>query len=185
MNAWAIAILIRLHLLRAEVAEAEALLAILPPYRDLMEKLGFIVPLWAGAALVKAEVALAKREFGAALTVMNDLLHDLRQAGIRLFLPDTLYLQGLALAGQGKAGDAVETLTQAQTEATALGSRRTLWPILVALSDLAAQRGATAEAAQLRRQAQEIIAYIADHAGTPELRASFLNQSNVRALHSS
>lgn len=66
-------------------------------------------------------------------------------------------------------------LREAQTEAEALGSRRTLGSILVALGEIKAQRGQPEEAHHLRRQAAEIVTAIADNIDVPELRRSFLS----------
>ncbi len=43
-------------------------------------------------------------------------------------------------------------------------------------------RDNTTEAASLRQQTQGIVERIADHASMPELRASFLDSSDVRAV---
>lgn len=63
-----------------------------------------------------------------------------------------------------------------------LESRRTLWPILAALSRLEQQRGNLTEAEVLHQRASEIIEYIAGHIATPELRATFLQQPEVRVV---
>lgn len=53
----------------------------------------------------------------------------------------------------------------------ALGLCWALWQILAALAQIEADAD---QAAQLRREAQTIITYIADHISEAELRASFL-----------
>ena len=63
-----------------------------------------------------------------------------------------------------------------------MGARWSLWPILLTMSQLEAKRGHAAEADALRHQARELVEDIADHAGTPELRASFLNLPEVQAV---
>ena len=57
-----------------------------------------------------------------------------------------------------------------------------LWPILVTLAGLAAEDERADDAQALRTQACTIIRHIADHAGGPELRASFLHQPVVQTL---
>jgi hypothetical protein len=54
-----------------------------------------------------------------------------------------------------------------------------LWRILALQAELA---GDPAQAEALLAQARAIIATIADHAGSPELRASFLARPAVRAV---
>ena len=50
------------------------------------------------------------------------------------------------------------------------------------MSRVTIMRGHHAEADALRNQAKEIVEYIADHAGTSELRASFLDLLQVRKV---
>jgi hypothetical protein len=104
----------------------------------------------------------------------------LRRFSSPIYLADGLYLRSQALLFLGRADAAYDALMQARAEAEALGARRILWEILFALSQIEAERGNAAEAEALRRQAREIVEYIADHAGAPELRASFLGQPRVR-----
>jgi hypothetical protein len=102
--------------------------------------------------------------------------------GVRQFVPDLLHLKARALLALERADAAYACLDEARALAEALGSRRSLWPVLAALSRLEAARGNPTAAADLRRQAAEIVAYIAEHAGRPELRAAFLGLPEVRAV---
>jgi hypothetical protein len=54
-----------------------------------------------------------------------------------------------------------------------------LWQTLFSLSRL---EDDPLEVQRLRQQAQEIVEYITNHTGDPELRASFLNRSEVHDL---
>ncbi len=103
----------------------------------------------------------------------------LRQFGARAYIPHALYLQARALLALNQDKAACDLLQEARAEAEAIGTRRTLWSILFALSQL--QTNPT-DAQRLRRQAQEIIQSIADHIGNPELRASFLNLPHIQAV---
>ena len=78
--------------------------------------------------------------------------------------------------------EAYEYYVKARSEAEALGSRRTLWKILAALSEIEAQRGDAIETKNLRQQARQIVEDIAAHIPSPELRASFLNLPQVQAV---
>jgi predicted metal-dependent hydrolase len=75
--------------------------------------------------------------------------------------------------GLERLDEAEQVLASARAEAKALGSRRALWPILAALSAIAARQGNQAAEAELHTQAHEIAEYIADRAPTPELGVSF------------
>jgi hypothetical protein len=80
--------------------------------------------------------------------------------------------------GLGQLEAARKTLLEARAAAEAIGSRRMLWQILFALSQLEMD---PTEAKVLREQAREIINYIADH--TPlDLRTSFLGLPEVRMV---
>ncbi len=85
----------------------------------------------------------------------------------------------VVLAGLGQDQLARDRLLEAHSAAEAIGSRRALWPILCALSQLEAD---PTEAERLRQQAVTIVEYIADHISTPELHASFLELPQVGAV---
>jgi hypothetical protein len=183
---WPRAILVSLFLLQGNLTEAEMMMAALEDYREIMLGFGYMPFMWVRVALAAGEFAFSTREFARAAALMDDLDTDLRSAGIRYLRPDVLYLKGRALLEQGpaRAAEASETLARARAEAEALGSRRALWPILFTLSEIERQRGDLAEAEALRQQAREMVDYIAHHIGTPELRSSFLNSPQVKAVRS-
>ena len=177
LRVYPIAVQARLHLLDGDLASAEA--ALQAGYRELKpEGLQWFAPIL--LPLVEAELALARQDGAHAITVLNKLIADLRESRTRLFIADALYLKGKALLALGRLEEADAVLVEARAEAEALGSRRTLWPILIVMSEIDARRGNHAEADSRRRQAREIVEYIADHAGTPELRASFLGLPHVQ-----
>ena len=81
----------------------------------------------------------------------------------------------------GRLLEAHELLNQARELAERIGSRRDLWRILLALSDIESQRGDIVQAEPLRAQAREIVQVIAKNI-PPELCASFLNLPETQAL---
>jgi hypothetical protein len=107
------------------------------------------------------------------------LLVILNQSGLRAYLPEALYLWGQILRGMGQTEAARNTLLEARAEAEAIGSRRMLWQILFAFSQLEID---PSEAKSLRRHAQETVEYIASNIGNSELRASFLNLAEVQEV---
>ena len=133
--------------------------------------------------LVDAEVHMGAGDYARVLALADEALPLLREAGIRLFLTDALYLKGRALLALNRVEEGRDTLTDARVLAEAIGSRRTLWRILAALSEIEAGRGNRSEAEALRRQAVAIIDFIVDHC-PPELRAPFLKRSDVRHVMS-
>ena len=68
---------------------------------------------------------------------------------------------------------------EAKAVAEDTGERTILWQILATLGDLEGMSGNQAEAERLRREAREIVNYIAENAGSDALRDSFLAQPAV------
>ncbi|MBE7556995.1 MAG: AAA family ATPase [Anaerolineales bacterium] len=129
--------------------------------------------------LTEVELALKQGRYEHGLASVDDLLATLNQFGLRIFIPEALYLRGQTLVAMGQTEAARETLLEAQAEAEALGSRRMLWQILFALSQLERD---LAKATQWRRQAQEIVAYIIANVSDPDLRTSFLRLPKVQEV---
>jgi class 3 adenylate cyclase/tetratricopeptide (TPR) repeat protein len=131
--------------------------------------------------LADGDLALAQQDFARAIALMDDLLTYLGRAKLRPFIPMAQYLKAQALLARGHADDARRVLNQARAGAQAIGSRRSLWPILGALSEIEAREGNHAQAESLRQEAWNIITYIADHC-PPDLRESFLDLPRVREI---
>jgi tetratricopeptide (TPR) repeat protein len=172
-------LLAEIHFLKGDLAEAEAILAESLDSFTLDE---FADPGLMFAFVTQGELALARQDYARALALADDLMSTLRKFGVRLFMADALYLKGRVLLALSRTEEAYQTLQAARAEAEALNSRRILWEILFTLSQVTVRRGDVAQAEALRRQAQEIVEYIADHAGIPELCASFLQLPRVQAV---
>jgi len=125
------------------------------------------------------QLALARGEHQRALAAAEGLLRRLREYGMRSGLPEALYWQAKALMGLGQNDDARDRLLEARAEAEATGSRRILWRVLEALSQL---EGGAARAEQLHREALQVIGFIAGHIDREDLRATFLGQPDVQAV---
>jgi class 3 adenylate cyclase/tetratricopeptide (TPR) repeat protein len=188
--------LARLHLLNRNLPATEAAYreAVQNLVEDNLRQVNYVSLLW--LSLTEAELALARSKHAHALTLADQLIRDTHLANYRPFIPDALYFKSRVLIAQDQLDLAHQALEEARGEAEAMGSRRSLWPILVALSEVEAQQGESAKAERLRRQAQQIVEYIADHIthpehasggpGTPDfyfnLRAAFLHLPDIRAL---
>jgi predicted ATPase/DNA-binding SARP family transcriptional activator len=170
---YALAALTHLHLWQGYLTEAETLVEQMKkdPHQD-----GYVFP--AMILQAEAELALAQGNYERARAIAEEAIILLRQLGVRIFLPATLYLQGQAWLGLGQPNTARDCWLEARVEAEAIGSRRMLWQILDALSRLETD---PTEAERLRQQAREIAKYIADHS-PPDLRASFLALPAVRVV---
>jgi dTDP-4-amino-4,6-dideoxygalactose transaminase len=104
------------------------------------------------------------------------------RGGMLFMRTDALYYKGRALLTQGRREEAHQALAQARATAGALGARRILWQVLLALGQIEGSLGNIAEADRLRAEAREIIDYIAGHMGSSELRTAFLNLPDVRSM---
>jgi len=171
-----------LYVFNAQPAKAQAALDALPLSHDPAELQRQFILTQAFIAVAQAEVALAQGRPAQAVALAEMILLSLRQDGIHLFLADTLCLHGRALHAAGQAPAAQAVLAAARADAEALGSRRSLWPILAALADLAVARGDPAAAQALRQEAVAVITYIVEHAGADDLRAAFRRRPAVAAL---
>ncbi len=171
----ALAELARLHLLGGNVAEAEAALQEAHQSIAPEDRLAHVF-----LAQADIELGLAQGDYERVVDRVDGSIDALRQFKVRAWLPHALQYKGRALLGQGRTDEAHDLLIEARAEAEALGSRRILWEILYALSQVEARRGSDADAQRLRQQAREIVEFIAGHTGSPELRQSFLNLPDVQ-----
>jgi tetratricopeptide (TPR) repeat protein len=172
-------VLARVHIRLGDLAEAGA--ALQQGYGELRPEgiQGFEMIL---LPLADGELAIARQEYARAVTVIDDLMTYLDNTHTRLFRYEALYLKGKALRALGRIDEAREVWMSARAHAEDLEARRVLWPILTALSEIEARLGNHVEADALRQQARMIVEYIADHAGMPDRRASFMNLPDVRAV---
>ncbi|MCQ3973781.1 MAG: hypothetical protein DPW09_10085 [Anaerolineae bacterium] len=179
LRPWVLAMIALAEILNGNLADAEATI------RESEIGLRMENLTYSGSVFVflsKVQLGLARSDTLRDIAHLDNQVAFLEHAGVRTFLPDALYLKSKALLAQGRAEEAREGLAQARAKAEAIGSQRSLWPILFAFSQLEAQHGQPVAAQKLREQAQEVIEFITDHAGTPELRASFLNLPEVQAV---
>lgn len=172
-RAWTYASLARLHVLEGDLDQAEQMVH--EGYAALPEDWAQHAPI--EMPLAEAELALARNDPARAAEAMDRLLERLRAFHIRTFLADALLIRGIALARMGRLDSAAQVLSDARGEAESIGSRRVLWQILAACSEVETRRGDLSAAQALRAQAREIVQYMADHISDEQLRASFLKRS--------
>jgi predicted ATPase/DNA-binding SARP family transcriptional activator len=138
--------------------------------------------LFAPVLLAEAQLQLALGQPGDALTRLEYLTGQVRQAGARSYLPEALWLQGKVLLGLEQPEQARQILLEARAAAEEAEVRRMGWPVLWELSQLEAAAGNIDEAERLQEQARAIVISIADHTGSEEVQASFLALPEVRAI---
>jgi MalT-like TPR region len=178
---WVFAVLARIQLLAGDVTAAEE--AVTQAHaKTRPDYLGNLPPaISSGLASAEIELALAQHEHARAAALADQLIHFLEVGRLCAGLPEAHYLKAQAQLRQGEREQASAGLVEARAAAEAIGSRRMLWQILFALSQIEAQSGESAKAQALRSQAREIVAYLADHT-PPELRAVFLKLSKIQVL---
>lgn len=180
MLLWTGAQLSHLYLLDGQVARAASLIAQSDQDISPMDKGSY----FGGAhILVEAELRLAQNDYLRAIQACDRLIQYKREQRLRRDLPNVFYLKALALRKSGNLEEAHAALNEARREAEDTSARWIGWRILAELAEIEDARGQHEQAQALRAQAREIIEYIAAH--TPaELRTSFLNLPNVRAVTS-
>jgi tetratricopeptide (TPR) repeat protein len=175
---WPLAIAARLHALGGDPGAAEIALA--------ESRVGLEVEPSRLASfqvtLAEGELALATAEHARALAIADGLIARLHRSAIVAYVGDVLALRAAALRAQARLPEAEATLREARSVAERLEGRRTLWPVLAALSEIALARGDADASARLLAEARTIARAIADHIGRPELRAAFLSLPLVSAL---
>jgi ATP/maltotriose-dependent transcriptional regulator MalT len=128
------------------------------------------------------QLALARGDPIMAVDLADKMMAKIRRFDYRIYLPDALYLRSQTLLAAGRAEEAGDSLQEAYREAEALQARWALWQVLAGQAKIEAERGNIADAESLRAQAGELVTYIADRAGSNQLRASFLARVDVQAV---
>jgi tetratricopeptide (TPR) repeat protein len=132
--------------------------------------------------LMLSEVNLAEGKFTETLANLAVFLEKLDAVKFRSLEGDAGYLKGRALIGLERFDEAETVLSAAKQLAEEIGSRRNLWQILIALSEIELKRGHEMAAYKLRQQARQIVEYIAAHITQIDLRESFVDLPHIRAV---
>ena len=165
--------------LNGKVEQAEQVLSRIYQNSNIETLSVFVVHL---VYLTDAYLQLALRKPEKALERTESLIKRLLRAGAHGYEPECLWLRGKALLAMGEIQRAQQSLIEACNVAARIGCRRMLWRILVELGNVAEIGGQMEEVQSLQTEAREIIAYIADHCGSDELRTSFLSMAEVGRL---
>ena len=83
---------------------------------------------------------------------------------------------------QHRTEAAYAALQKGRELAETIGEGQDLWQILWELSRQETAAGKHDKAERYRQQAKEVVTYIADHAGSDDLRASFLAQPAIKRI---
>jgi|SRR5579859_6633395 len=177
------AIEIRVYLANGQTAEAAALAEASQDLLNVQGSFylrGSLFYLLSVATAVFSELSLLRGE-PDRVRVITEQAEIVAQRVAPRHLTEIWYWRGRGQEAAGDPAAARATLERAQAQAEKIGQQRMLWRILALRAGLArADQPGQAEA--LLGQARAILMAIADHAGTPELRASFLARPAVRAV---
>ncbi len=132
--------------------------------------------------LMKALASLQSGEHERAIEAANNADEGGLGGEIAIFRPDFLRIQGEAQLALGRLDEARESLEEARAVADSHNSRRTLWQILAALMRLEKMAGNNEAAAALKHEAEEVVEFIAEHAGSTRLTTKFLGTPAVREI---
>lgn len=179
---WVLPTLSRLYLLQGDPDQATATLARAGSYQLVKQQVSFFPISWITFGLAEIELALAQQAYDLAVTLADRLITDMQTGSLHLALAEAFHLKSKALLVLGRRQESYLTLQAGRQEAEAIGSRWALWPILIALAELEVEQGNPSEAKLLRQAAEEIIISIASHISPAELRAAFLQQSQIQQL---
>jgi class 3 adenylate cyclase/tetratricopeptide (TPR) repeat protein len=131
---------------------------------------------------VRAELALAEGDWQNALSVVDDFLQKIRRDGVLSYLPEKLLLRARILCSAGQSQGAYEALVEAHGLALEQGARSMLWQICGQLARMEEEKGNLAQAETIYGDGRAAVDTIAAHAGSDELRASFLAQPEVQTI---
>jgi class 3 adenylate cyclase/tetratricopeptide (TPR) repeat protein len=134
--------------------------------------------------VVSVEVMLAKGENETALQYCEKIIEKLTSSKNKSMLHQIYLLKGIAHLRMNEYELAGIALSDALQVAEDLGSLWRLWQILLAQAELEDKLKNPQKAASLRGEAVEHIEAICAEISQPEIRESFLNRPEVKALMS-
>ncbi len=129
-----------------------------------------------------AELALAQGELDRAASCVRQLLGKYEELKLRHFKPGILFLRARVELAAGNREDAHQTLCEALALSGEMGAHHGVWEMCWVLNLLEMERGNESVAAQLKERARHEALWIAEHAGTPELRGVFLSLPEVQII---
>lgn len=139
-----------------------------------------MAPILVGVADI--DLALAQNDPAGALQAGNHLLARMEPLGIHYYRDHIYHLLGKAYLMQAKPDEAVKAFECVREQGERLPARPVLWETYALWATVEEQRGNPDRAHTLRAHAREYILYIADHAGSPPARETFLAQPAVQNL---
>jgi tetratricopeptide (TPR) repeat protein len=132
--------------------------------------------------IASAELHLARGEYSTLLGNMKVYLEKLDKYGARAFLPFGHLYHGIALQRSNRIPEARTSFMEGIQLADELQIHPVSWRARALLADLEQANGSLQDAARLLQEARSQAAFLAEHAGLPELKASFLALPEVQKV---
>jgi class 3 adenylate cyclase/tetratricopeptide (TPR) repeat protein len=132
--------------------------------------------------LADAELALAEDRLDQAIEAAQSFLEASRNREQKAQLPDIFEVRARAFIRQEKWDEARRDLEEGLSLSEDLDSRKSAWRLHLDLSRLETQVGNDSSAREHLAQAKEALDFIADHISGADLKQSFLELSDVRAV---
>ena len=169
----------RLHLYDGDAAAAATILA---APSSIIEKLRTNIVASGLLINIESQVGFAAGKYGEVLVLLDDAISSAENTGMVIALVELWLLKGQALVGLNRVAEATAVLAQARSVAESTGSKKLLWQILGVLYEIEAEQGDISKARALRREAQEVIAFITSQISDAQLKRSFLNSTAVKNI---
>lgn len=165
--------LMRLYLYQEELLEAENIWNEL----DLEIKKETFTPLKGPAFIAYAELLIARKQYKQANAFLERMTTEQENIGCYWYWGDAvlLWAKGLLLLEPPQPAKAQAISEDSCARLRKMGYKRILWKALLVLAGLVDED----EAEPLRKEAQEIVAEIAEGIEAPDLRRSFLNRPEI------
>ncbi|MCB9154253.1 MAG: AAA family ATPase [Caldilineae bacterium] len=175
---WPLSIEVQLLLKLGRIAEATTVMARVDSMFDSGRVGNYLPYVGVSVSLARGHLALAKGDLAGSGAAAAALAEYLERASIRVFMPDAHSLNAQTLLRHGKPEAAAEQLARAIAVARSMGSRRSLWTALAALSRIETDLGLADEAESHRSEARQLVAHIAECLPHSELRSLFLKEAH-------
>jgi tetratricopeptide (TPR) repeat protein/DNA-binding CsgD family transcriptional regulator len=127
----------------------------------------------------RAQLALAQREAGRALEIVDRLTASAAPVPGQGVVPGLLKLRGEALAALNRPAEAEQALRSARDAALAQGLRPLLWRVHLSLGKLLHARGRRTEAREAFTAARSIVEELAAGILDDSLRSTFLRRADA------
>jgi eukaryotic-like serine/threonine-protein kinase len=129
-----------------------------------------------------SEIYLARGEYTALLEFLDDYLARLEEHATGGFQPTGKYYRGAALFQGGRLPEAMRVLADAARLADQYGVIPMCWRARALLAQISAAQGDADAAHRWRSEARQAALELAGHAGSPDLKASFLALPEVQRV---